>query len=336
MLKKSTQKKPKYDMIAIGEAVLDVFLEVDEATVACQVKKEECQICFDFGEKIPVTAVTRVPGAGNASNVAVGSSRLGLSSAVYSVIGNDQAAKEIRQNWKNEHVAMPFVVTDKKRPTSYSTILFKEGERTILVYHEPRKYELPKLPSASWIYYTSIGAGHEKLEKQLIAHLKQHPHTPVSFNPGTHQLRRGLKSLLPIIKLVTVFIVNKEEAEYLLQTKEATMRTLLQSFIDLGVKIAVITDGLKGSYATDGTTFWHQPIFNGDAYERTGAGDAFGTGFSYALATGHEIPEALRYGTANSWSVVKYIGPQKGLLTKAQMKTVLKKYASTKTELLKD
>lgn len=331
---KVKEKKPVYQMIAVGEAVLDVFLEVDEATVACEVKHTECQICFNFGEKIPVRSVTRIPGAGNASNVAVGSQRLGLKSAVYSVLGTDETAKEIRKHWKQEGVATTYVVNDPKRPTSYSTILFKEGERTILVYHEPRTYTLPELSTTSWLYYTSIGAGHEKLEKQLIAYLKKYPHTPVTFNPGTHQLRRGLTSLLPIIKRVTVLIVNKEEAEFLLGVKNKSMHYLLQAFIDLGVKISVITDGLYGSYASDGVTAWHQPIFPGDAYERTGAGDAFGTGFSYALASGHTIPEALRYGTANSWSVVKYIGPQTGLLTHDQMQKTLKKYASIKSEVL--
>jgi ribokinase len=329
MPKTTAIKKPLFDMIAIGEAVLDVFLEVDEATVACELKRTECQICFAFGEKIPVRRLTRIPGAGNASNAAVGAKRLGLNSVIYSVIGNDEAGREIRAKWKEEGVSAKYAITDKKRPTSYSSILFREGERTILVYHEPCKYVLPKLSSAAWIYYTSLGVGHEKLEKQLLTYLKAHPETELCFNPGTHQLRRGLASLLPVIKRSTVFAVNKEEAERLLGVTEKTIQHLMHAFIQQGAKIVVITDGHNGSYATDGAESWFQPIFDGEAFERTGAGDSFATAFSTAIATGLTIPEALRWGTANAWSVVQFIGPQKGLLTKAGMKKVLKKFAGT-------
>lgn len=334
MSKTAPSKKPAFDLIAIGEAMLDVFLEVDEATVACELKRTECQICFAFGEKIPVTRMTRIPGAGNASNVAVSAARLGLKPAIYSVIGKDEVGQEIKMKWKAEGVSAKFVVTDDKRPTSSSTILFREGERTILVYHEPRTYVLPKLSSASWIYYTSIGAGHEKLEKQLLKYLKEHPETNVCFNPGTHQLKRGLEALMPVIKRSTVFIVNKEEAERLLGVTEKTIQHLLHAFIQHGAKIVVITDGHNGSYATDGSESWYQPIFDGAAYERTGAGDSFATAFMCALRMNHSIVEALRWGSANSWSVVQKIGPQAGLLNTAGLKKTLKRFASTKAKKL--
>jgi sugar/nucleoside kinase (ribokinase family) len=49
--------------------------------------------------------------------------------------------------------------------------------------------------------------------------------------------------------------------------------------------------------------------------DRTGAGDAFSSTFTSALALGKDISEALTWGPINSMSVVQYIGAQKGLLT---------------------
>jgi len=56
-----------------------------------------------------------------------------------------------------------------------------------------------------------------------------------------------------------------------------------------------------------------------DAYERTGAGDAFGSGFLSALIHGKGMDEALLWGTCNSASVIGYTGSQKGLLKLEEM-----------------
>ena len=48
--------------------------------------------------------------------------------------------------------------------------------------------------------------------------------------------------------------------------------------------------------------------------ERTGAGDAFASGFLSVIATGGSIEDALTYGAANSTSVVQHVGGKKGIL----------------------
>lgn len=319
-----------HDLIAIGDSTLDVFLNINEATVSCQLNKPQCLLCFDYAEKIPVEAVVKVPGAGNASNAAVGGRRLGMKTAILSIVGNDETGKEIVAGWKREGVNLEHVSVDKKRETNYSTILSFKGERTILVHHQPRAYALPKLDPAAWIYYTSIGKKHERLEKRLLAHLKTHKKTKLVFNPGTHQLHRGLNALKPVIARCEVFIVNKEEAWRLLEDGERPIHNMLRSFLALGAKTVVITDGPAGSYASDGKETWFHPIFKGPILERTGAGDSYTIGFVYGMFRGASLPEAMGYGTANAWSVVQHIGPQAGLLKKQEMARVMKKFAKVK------
>jgi ribokinase len=57
--------------------------------------------------------------------------------------------------------------------------------------------------------------------------------------------------------------------------------------------------------------------------DRTGAGDAFASTFTAAIALGLSPQEALAWGPINSMSVVQYIGAQKGLLTRAQLEEYL-------------
>jgi sugar/nucleoside kinase (ribokinase family) len=54
--------------------------------------------------------------------------------------------------------------------------------------------------------------------------------------------------------------------------------------------------------------------------DRTGAGDAFGSGFVAALAKGLPIEDALTLGSANATSVVAQIGAKTGILKTPRVK----------------
>lgn len=319
------------DLIAVGDATKDVFVEVNEATVNCTINTETCVLCLNYAEKIPVKGVTQVAAAGNAANAAVGTSRLGHRAALCAILGDDREGVDLVEALREDNVDTRLLKFDKKHGTNYSTVLNYQGERTILVYHQPRTYVFPaRVPESKWVYYTSIGKGHERMEKQMLACLAKRPQTKLLYNPGTHQLRRGLDAIKPVIKRSEVFIVNKEEAEYLLQDGERPVPNLLVTLRRLGAKTAIITDGPQGSWAAEDGHMWHVPMFPGEAIERTGAGDSFATGVANALMRGEDIPEAMRWGTANAQSVVRQIGPQKGLLTSAGMKAALKRFARFK------
>ena len=61
-----------YDLISIGDSTLDIFLELNEAQVLCDLDKENCIICFHYADKIPVNRITYVYAVGNAANNAIG------------------------------------------------------------------------------------------------------------------------------------------------------------------------------------------------------------------------------------------------------------------------
>ncbi|MDO8584024.1 MAG: carbohydrate kinase family protein [bacterium] len=317
---------PAFDLIAIGDSALNVFLHIHEATLQCQLHREQCLLCLEYANKIPVQSVTKVPGSGSGPNIALGAAKLGMKSAIVTTLGNDEVAQEILRAWKKHGVSDVYVRMDSKHETDYATVLDYAHERTILAYNRPKPYALPAVDGATWVVYAAVGKKHERMEKQLLAHLKKNPEQKLAFNPGIEHMHRNLDALKPVIARSDLFIVNEEEAIRLLEDGDRPLHNLLLSFHHLGAKIVVITDGKNGSYATDGHEFWSCPIFPGKAVESTGAGDAFATGFIYALHHKHSIQEAMRYGTANSWSVIQKIGAHEGQLSKKIMATVLKKF----------
>jgi len=323
------------DLIAIGESQRDIFYQIHEATVSCSIHKERCLLCLEYAEKIPVEHVIKVPAAGNSANAAVGAARLGLQSALVSWIGSDSAGRHLKEALATEHVGLQHVTVDPKHPTSEATNISFQGERTQLVYFQPRSYALPKLKPTRCIYYSAMGAKHHLFDRLLLKELTRHPKAFFTFQPGTTHIHQGLDKMMPFIQRSGLFILNKDEAHLLLGDGDRTVCNLLEKFNHLGAKTVVITDGKNGADAWDGNTHWHMPIFDGEAKERTGAGDSFACAMTVALLQGLDLPTALRHGTANSWSVVQYVGPQKGLLTQREMSRVLKKFAKTKPSIHK-
>ncbi|OGH62169.1 MAG: hypothetical protein A2848_01005 [Candidatus Magasanikbacteria bacterium RIFCSPHIGHO2_01_FULL_50_8] len=311
------------DLLTVGDATIDTFLFIHDAQVNCSLQKDACQLCMNYADKLPVEKISRTV-AGNAANNAIGSTRLGLNTAFVTTLGNDGSGEWILKKLTEEKVDTTFVRLDKKLETNSSVVLSFKGERTILVYHAPRKYQLPtRLPSAKFVYYTSVGEHHHRLNAELIAYVKK-TGARLAFNPGTYQLRSGMNALKPVFAVTDCLFLNKEEAVRIVGTKE-NMRAYLTSFRAFGPKTVVITDGPTGSFVLSAGKFYQMGIPKTPVVERTGAGDAFASGFIAALARGKKVPEAMCWGTMNSSSVIMYIGPQQGLLTLTGMQKFHKK-----------
>jgi ribokinase len=319
-----------FDVISVGDTTTDVFMEIEDAEVFCESRKKDCLLCFNYADKIATSGVTEIDAVGNAANNAVGSARLGLKTGIWTILGDDMNGRQALDAFRNEKVVTDFIETDKTKNTNYSVVLNFHAERTILVYHNDRHYVFPELPPAKWIYLTSMGHGWETISEDLLAYLKK-TGAKFAFNPGTHQINSGLKKLKPFLRCADFFILNVEEAQKILRTKD-NVKILLQKMAKLGSKIVVITDGKDGSYAIENEQMWQVPIFPdlGPVVERTGCGDSYATATVAALLYGEPIQEALKWGAANARMVVQFIGAQKGLQTKAQIKKTLREFAHIK------
>lgn len=317
----------KFDLITIGDTTIDTFLFIHDATVNCALKKDVCQLCVNYADKLPVKKMTRLV-AGNAANNAVGSRRLGMKTAIVTTLGDDGSGEWIHTKLRAEKVDTKFLTLDKKTDTNASTVLSFHGERTIFVYHAPRKYGLPaRLPAAKVIYYTSVGEHHAKLNQEVVAYIKR-TKARLAFNPGTYQLRSGLKALAPVIAVCDTLFVNKEEAMRIVGPHD-DVRHYLMALHKLGVQVVAVTDGPNGAFVFDGRKFFKIGIPKTKVVERTGAGDAFATGFMAARFYGRGVSEAMCWGTMNSSSVIMFVGPQAGLLTRAGLEKFHKKIKHT-------
>lgn len=311
-------------ILVIGDCAIDQYMDVDDSAVLTEPSSQEQRICFLHGSKVPVLKFKNNL-AGNACHVSIACSRLGLKAQVYTELGDDENGAKFVQKFKEENVDTKFCNLNKDANTNVHTIIWHAGDRTIFSYHEPRTYTLPfnKLDAPDWIYYTSLAAGFEDFQSELVQFLKDNPETALAFNPGSFQMKAGRDKLIEMLSLTSILFVNKEEAAILTNASEqetSDLQTLHQKLHSLGVKLSVITDGSKGSSTYDGTTLLTMPAKKPkEIIDKTGAGDSYAAGFISAIYHKKSIEEAMRWGTNNATNVMEHVGCLDGLLTLEEM-----------------
>ncbi len=278
----------KFDIVCLGDATLDLFFFINDATVSCDLNNENCELTLKYAEKIVVEKFAKSLG-GNAANVAVGLSRLGLKTALITAFGNDEDGAFVKRKLMEENVDILNSVTPETRRSNTSSIIVFKGERTILTYHDGINDPNIKVSQSRWYYLTEIFFDLNLLPLDA----------KIAFNPGVREIKKGKDFLQPIFDRTEILFVNKEEYEEIGQTK---------------IKTIVVTNGSNGAKVYENGNEYFQEALTGEIVETTGAGDAFASGFLAARFYGKTIEEQMLWGAKNSASVISKVGAIDGLL----------------------
>lgn len=306
-----------YDVVTIGSAVRDVFLLSREfKLLPIRGFPGGMAECVTLGAKIEVEECTLTSGGG-ATNAATTFVNFGFTTAVATRLGDDEPGRDILAELASRNIATDLVTMVKRGRTAYSTLLTaSNGERTALVFRgvsssfADRDIPLTKLKTRG-IYLTSL-AGNTALAMR-IGQYAQKKNIAVAWNPGSAELANG-RSLHAIMRHMSVILMNREEAELMLGRKDSDLKALAKSIAQEGQTV-VITDGANGALAYRDGKAWISRTTGKPSISRTGAGDAFGSGFVAALMRGMSVEDALRIGTLNAESVIQKVGAKAGILT---------------------
>lgn len=300
---------------ALGAASQDVFLSGKGIRAQLDPQINEYVEEFKLGAKLDVDEVTFSTGGG-ATNAAVTFARQSIQSHFIGRVGKDTAAQIVMSELDKEHIDSSQMIYDENKGTQYSTVLLADtGERTILVYrgaangHSVADYESIDFAQFEWLYISTFSGAMEPLNT-IISNAKKHG-VKIAFNPGKGELDKPdlLRGLLADIDIL---IMNKEEAMQIVsgQTPEELVRHARHYS-----PVVVISDGPNGVIATDGNTIVEAGMYEDvPVIDRTGAGDAFGSGFLSQWAQGKTLKESVIFASANSTSVVTKIGAKAGIL----------------------
>lgn len=289
----------KFDIVTFGSAVVDAFVDTE-------FNKQNNSFSYKAGSKILVNDLKFDVGGG-ATNTAVAFSRLGFNTGTIFKIGNDNNGQDILNMMKKEKVK--FLGSKSQGKTGYSIILdSKDKNRTILTFKGPgNNIKLSELPNfkTKWLYFSSVLGESFETQKKLATKLKKQE-TKLAFNPSEYLIKK--LNIKPLLKLTDILILNKEESEIL--AKKCKVKNLRE----LGPKIVVITNKNKPTIADDGIKKYSIIPNKIKVVERTGAGDAFASGFVAGIIANKSIQESLKLGLKESESVIKYFGAKNKLL----------------------
>ncbi|OGY62874.1 MAG: hypothetical protein A2745_01920 [Candidatus Harrisonbacteria bacterium RIFCSPHIGHO2_01_FULL_44_13] len=320
------------DVIAIGSATRDNFLKADYKIIDWPETPLKKAIVLPFGEKVGVDEVYFTIG-GNAANASVTFSRQGFKTACVAKIGDDLPGKDFLARLKRERVNTKLISESKDGPTAYSALLLKNGERTILSHHGAsdtfslEDVNLKKLRSRWW--YLSLSGESDSMYLDLLRFAKKNS-IKVAFNPSGHHIKHKRQEVLKSLKDLAILVLNAGEAAELIGISFEKEKEVFKKLDEMTPGIIAVTDGPRGVTVSDGENLYKAGIFpEKQLVDRTGAGDAFGSGFVAGLLRCQlrtknleprtdDIKYAIRLASANATSVVEHIGATEGTLTREQ------------------
>lgn len=323
-----------FDVVTIGSITRDSFFDVPKfQTIPWKNTPSKKGFLLPLGEKLEVDRVFFTLG-GNSANASVTFARSGFKTACIGKIGNDPGGWEIRRRLLKEKVNTKMLSETPKFGTAYSVLLLKNGERTILGYHGAsnlfgsRDVDFERLKAKWW--YVSLSGNSYKMFETVVRYAKQHG-TALAFNPSGYHLRHNRGGILRALNDLSFLVLNEEEAALLTGIPFVREREVFRRLDKLTPGVLAVTNGDKGVTVSDGKHVYRAGVFGEKKLiDRTGAGDAFGSGFVAGLlrsgivkknmhtASQSQIAAAIRFATANATSVVEHLGATEGILKKKE------------------
>lgn len=326
------------DVITIGSATMDVFVECDDANIVSVRKKDRNTefMSYPYGSKLEISDFDSQIGGGGV-NTAFNFANLGFNTAAIFKVGDDLYSRGIFKSFENTNVDLSYVIQDKTASTGFSIILTSfEGDRTVLAHRGAnaliRKNEInfDVIRNAKLLYIAPLNGESNRVLDDIVKFAKEND-TYVCFNAGSTGIKKGYNYLKKILEYAQIVVMNKEEASLatgiqlrpdtkdIKYSEKLVHPDLKEMFKKLKVsdyQVIVITDGKNGAYAFNGKTYYYCPPFDGPVTSTLGAGDAFASTFCAALAKFNgDICKSLIAASINSAAVVSEFGATKGLLT---------------------
>lgn len=310
----------KFDIISIGSATRDIFMKSEQFKIVEDKSFVTGQgECFALGSKIEIKDIVFTSGGGG-TNAAVTFARQGLKTACVGAIGDDFNGKDIVDELKREGVNTDNFQINKDGHTAYSVILVHEsGERTILSYKgEGQNFDVKEIPfnklRARWLFLDSLGGHYDLLETAVNWAVKNG--VKLATDPGGKELEHGLEKLRPFLNHFSIVKMNQEEAAKLTGIDYKNEKEIFRVMDEVVGGIFLMSKGPEGVVASDGKNLYRAGVPDSPVVERTGAGDAFSSGFITEYIRSGDTSKAIQFATANASSVVTKYGAKAGILKK--------------------
>lgn len=221
-------------------------------------------------------------------NSAIVLDKLGISTGILGCVGDDVWANRIRERIAQSKINQAYLKTRKDYITGITFIVVTpDGERTMFSYRganvqlTPDDIEEDVIKKAGLLHISGYALMHspQKDAAQRAVEFARKHNIPISIDTGLEPVLASPQELWNILNTTDVCITGQQEVAELFN--DSSPEEGAAHLLSLGIQIAAIKLGEKGSYvASEQGGFYCQP-FKVHAVDTTGAGDSFTAGILF-------------------------------------------------------
>ena len=317
--------EPVYDLVAIGNALVDVLAHASEDFVAQQdaaygMKKGTMSL---IDEKRAVALYADMDAGvessgGSAGNTMAGFASFGGKGAYIGKVADDQLGEVFRHDMKAQGVSHETVPLAIGAPTGRCLVLVTpDGQRTMNTFLGasvelgPDDIDGDLISSARITYLEGYLYDQQQAKEAFkkagqLAHDAGHKVSLTLSDPFCVDRHRA--DFLDLVEQhVDILFANEEEIKslYEVETFEQAAKIVAGK-----CEIAALTRSEKGSVIIAGNDFIEIPAQSTDVVDTTGAGDQYAAGFLYGYTQGMDLKTCGALGTLAATEVIGHMGPR--------------------------
>lgn len=301
-------------IMVVGAAILDVLVRPVDENVFLTGSSPAQSIVMETG--------------GDALNEASVLAKLGKDVQLLTVLGEDRAARVIREHCEELGVGLAYAKSEGGMDTGINVVLVREnGERNFLtnphgtlraldISHVPERFpEDVKILCFASIF---VFPGMKNREMAELFSRGKAQGMVVCADMTKPKNGETAEDIRESLSCVDYLFPNREEAA--LVTGKSHPEEMAEVFLECGVKNVVIKCGGDGCYVKNQEQSFYVPAFSGvSCVDTTGAGDSFAAGFLCGLLEGKSLRECAVLGNACGGMAVQQMGAAAGISGRKQI-----------------
>ena len=327
--------EPRYDVVAIGNAVVDVIASCDDDLISELELNRGGMTLIDEAradELYRAMPPAREVSGGSAANTLAGLSMLGLQCAFIGQVADDQLGQVFRHDMRATGIDFDTPARDGE-PATGRVLIFvtPDGERTMNTFLGAGQF-LPAdaldedlIASGAILYLEGYLWDPEEPRRAMrrAIEVARDAGRKVAFTASeSFVIERHGDDFRAMIDdgVIDILFVNEHELATL--TGEAEFEAGLAKVKDK-VPVLVATRSAKGAIAIsegERVSVDAEPIDR--VVDTTGAGDQFAAGFLSGYVRGEPLEQCLRRGAITAAEVIGHYGPRPEIDTKALVEKV--------------
>ena len=313
---------PSYDVVAIGNAIVDVLAKADDGFIAQEAMTKGSMQLMDSAEEADALYAKMGPGkeisGGSAANTVVGVAALGSRAAFIGQVADDQLGQVFAHDIKAAGVDFATEVRASDPSTARCLIFVTpDGQRTMNTFLGASQY----LPAAA--------LDPEIIKAAKILYLEGYlwdPAEPRAAMRAAIKIARDNGRMIAFT-LSDVFCISRNGDDFrsliveknvdILFANEAELCALCHmddieqaiALVAPQVPVLVVTRSEKGALAMSRGVRWEVEAHPCDGVvDTTGAGDLFAAGVLHGLAQGFSLDKCLVIGAICAAEVISHYG----------------------------